>query len=167
MDRGRRAAAGRGRGGPRDHDRARAQIIRDDVDWSATLQAIRDVLRPGGRVAFESRNPLAEAWTTWNPEKSRRKVEDAVYGPIEAWSQDTEVDGGLVRGGHHVRFVRSGEELVSIGELRFRARAELELSEAGFQVENVFGDWDGRPVDATTPEMIFVVVRGRASAGSG
>lgn len=124
-------------------------------------------LRPGGRVAFESRNPLAEAWTTWNPEKSRRKVEDAVYGPIEAWSQDTEVDGGLVRGGHHVRFVRSGEELVSIGELRFRARAELELSEAGFQVENVFGDWDGRPVDATTPEMIFVAVRGGASAGSG
>ena len=36
-----------------------AQIIRDDEVWSATLAAIRKALGPGGRVAFESRNPLA------------------------------------------------------------------------------------------------------------
>ena len=36
-----------------------AQIIRDDEVWSATLAAIRKALGPGGRMAFESRNPLA------------------------------------------------------------------------------------------------------------
>lgn len=66
-----------------------------------------------------------------------------------------------MRGGYHVRFVRSDEELVSNGGLRFRARAELEqdLSDAGFGVENVFGDWGGRPADAASPEMIFVAAR--------
>ena len=36
-----------------------AQIIRDEEVWSAPLAAIRKALGPGGRVAFESRNPLA------------------------------------------------------------------------------------------------------------
>ena len=51
-----------------------------------------------------------------------------------------------------------GEELVSHAELKFRTRAELgrSLSEAGFSVESVFGDWDGRPADAASRELIFV-----------
>ncbi len=64
-----------------------AQIIRDDEVWSATLAAIRKALRPGGRVAFESRNPLAREWTAWTPQASRRRVQDAVFGPVEVWFQ--------------------------------------------------------------------------------
>jgi hypothetical protein len=47
---------------------------------------------------------------------------------------------------------------MSTNELRFRTRAELSqsLSNAGFSVENVFGDWDGRPADAASRELIFV-----------
>jgi hypothetical protein len=109
-------------------------------------------------VAFESRNPLTRPWTAWTPQASRRTVEDAVVGPVEVWFQDPEVDGDLVRYEIHYLFARSGEELVSHTELRFRTRAELSrsLSDAGFSVENVFGDWDGRPADAASRELIFV-----------
>jgi SAM-dependent methyltransferase len=135
-----------------------AQIIRDDEVWSATLAAIREALGPGGHVAFESRNPLARPWTAWTPHASRRRVEDAVLGPVEVWFQDPAVYGDLVRYEIHYLFARSGEEVVSHTELRFRTRAELSrsLSDAGFSVESVFGDWDGRPADAASRELIFV-----------
>ena len=135
-----------------------AQIIRDDEVWSATLAAIREALRPGGRVAFESRNPLARPWTAWTPQASRRRVEDAVVGPVEVWFQDPKVNGDLVRYDIHYLFARFGEELVSHTELRFRTRVELSrsLSDAGFSVESVFGDWDNRPADAASGELIFV-----------
>ena len=135
-----------------------AQIIRDDEVWSATLAAIRKALRPGGRVAFESRNPLAREWTAWTPQASRRRVRDAVFGPVEVWFQGTRVEGDLVRYEIRYLFGSSGEELVSHAELRFRTRAELSrsLSDASFSVEMVLGDWEGRPADAASPELIFV-----------
>ena len=135
-----------------------AQIIGDEEAWSATLAAIRRALCPGGHLAFESRNPLARPWTAWTPQASRRGVEDEVAGPVEVWFQDVEVDDDLVRYEIHYLFARSGEELVSHTELRFRTQAELSrsLSEAGFSVESVFGDWDRRPADAASRELIFV-----------
>ncbi len=139
-----------------------SQIIRDDEGWSATLSAIHGALRPGGRVVFESRNPNARPWTAWNPQDSRRRVEDAVHGEIETWIQGVEVDGDLVRFENRYLFAESGEELVSTGELRFRGREELgrSLADAGFSVEDVFGDWDGRPADAESSELIFVAACG-------
>lgn len=58
----------------------------------------------------------------------------------------------------HYLFAQSGEELVSTNELKFRSRAKLgrSLSDAGFSVESVFGDWDGRPADPASRELIFV-----------
>ena len=135
-----------------------AQIIRDDEGWSATLAAIRKALRPGGRVAFESRNPSVREWTAWTPQASHRRVQEPVVGPVEVWFQDSQVEGDLVRYDIRYLFARSGQELVSHTELRFRTRAQLSrsLSDAGFSVEMVFGDWDGRPADAASREMIFV-----------
>lgn len=135
-----------------------AQIIRDDEVWSATLAAIRKALRPGGRVVFESRNPLAREWTAWTPQQSRRRVQDAVFGPVEVWFQDPRVEGDMVRYEIHYLFGRTGEELVSHAELRFRTQVQLSrsLSDAGFSVEAVLGDWDGRPADTASRELIFV-----------
>ena len=135
-----------------------AQIIRDDEVWLATLTAIREALAPDGRVAFESRNPLAREWTAWTPQASHRKVEDEVIGPVEVWFEDPQVDTDLVRYEIHYLFARSGEELVSHAELRFRTSGELgrSLREAGFLVESVFGDWDRRPADAASRELSFV-----------
>jgi hypothetical protein len=71
------------------------------------------------------------------------------------------VNGNLVRFLYHHRVVSSGQELVSRNQLRFRSREELttSLTDVGFQVERVVGDWDGRPVDPNSPELIFVARR--------
>ncbi len=39
-----------------------AQVFLEDAEWVATLRAIHAALRPGGHLAFESRNPDARAW---------------------------------------------------------------------------------------------------------
>jgi hypothetical protein len=81
-----------------------------------------------------------------------------VIGPCEVWFQDPEVEGDLARNEIHYLFARSGEVLVSYTELRFRTRAELSrsLPDAGFSVESVYGDWDGRPADGASRKLIFV-----------
>lgn len=38
-----------------------AQVIHDDAIWHATLEAVGRAIRPGGHLAFESRNPVVEA----------------------------------------------------------------------------------------------------------
>jgi len=49
-----------------------AQVIADDDRWEATLDAIREALRPGGWMAFESRDPDARGWEAWTRRDSHR-----------------------------------------------------------------------------------------------
>ncbi len=141
-----------------------AQVIADDERWHATLDATREALRPGGRVAFESRDPAARGWEAWTRRDSLRTAGDGAGGEFEWWYEVTEVAGGgaRVRCEVHYRFPATGEELVSENELRFRTRTELTqaLTRAGFTVERVFGDWERRPPGPGRPELIFVAVRG-------
>jgi hypothetical protein len=77
------------------------------------------------------------------------------------WQQVLEVKRDRVVSEIHYRFASDGTELVSTNELRFRTQVELtrSLTDAGFLVEYVFGDWDRRPVEVESPEMIFVAAR--------
>ena len=143
-----------------------AQFFLDDEGWRSVLNAIRKALCQGGRIAFESRNPLVQPWADekierhidWPSQTSRRRVDDPVAGRVEWWTRLLGVEDDRVRTEIHYLFTQSGEELVSTNELRFRTRSELSrsLSDAGFSVESVFGDWDGRPDDAASRELIFV-----------
>jgi SAM-dependent methyltransferase len=138
-----------------------AQVIHDEVAWRRTLAGLQRGLRSGGRLAFESRNPDARAWLGWVPESSYQRHDDVSDGPLDVWFELNEAAGDLVRYEIHYRFGRTGEELVSPGTLRFRSRASLtqSLGEAGFSVQDVFGDWDRSPLSATSPELIFLAVR--------
>lgn len=138
-----------------------AQIIADDEDWRLTLAAIRRALRPGGRLAFESRDPAARGWEAWTPETSRRVLDGGELGTIEVWSQSTVVRGERVSSDLHYRFASSGEVLISHGEFRFRPRADLtrSLTEVGFSVQHVFGDHQRGPVKDGSPELVFVAAR--------
>jgi SAM-dependent methyltransferase len=145
-----------------------AQFFLEDAEWQQALEALHAALRPGGHLAFESRNPLVQPWThaqdtphpDW-PSVTRRRVgQDPVVGELAYWSEVVAVQGDRVRFEGHYLF-EDGEERLSIGTLRFRSQAEIEqsLTEAGFSVETVYGDWDRRPATRDTPEMIFVARR--------
>jgi hypothetical protein len=138
-----------------------AQVIADGEHWARTLAAIHRAVRQRGWVAFESRNPGAREWVAWMAQASRRQLHHPALGQVEVWQQVLEVQGDRVSSEIHYRFASDGTELVSTNELRFRTRGELRrsLTDAGFSVEQVFGDWDRQPVGVGSPEMIFVAAR--------
>lgn len=131
-------------------------------------------MRQGDHIALESRNYLVQPWgdekiedhVDWLSRTSRRRVDNPVAGRIEWWTEILEAEDDRVRTEIHYLFAHSGEELVSSNELRFRTRAELSrsLSDAGFSVESVYGDWDGRPA---SPSVEDTRTRSLPSASSG
>lgn len=137
-----------------------AQFFVGDDEWEQALSAVHAALRDGGRLGFESRNPEARAWERWTADHVTSVV-DAVAGPIDWWTEVHDVRNGIVRYANHYRFATTGDELVSETRLRFRTLDELtrSLTEAGFTIERVDGDWDGGPVHATAPEHIVVARR--------
>jgi SAM-dependent methyltransferase len=138
-----------------------AQFFLTDDRWHTALVALHAALRPGGRLAFESRNPAVREWEGWTRD-ARTTAIDPEAGRIETWCEVHDVRDGIVSCTNHYVFVDTGEEQVSPNQLRFRSNAELaeSLAGAGFTVERVHGDWDRRPAGPTTRELI-VVARAR------
>lgn len=111
-----------------------AQVFLTDADWLATLRAIRDCLRPGGHLAFETRNPADRGWERWTQEQSRHVVDVPGQGPVEDWVQVTEVRGDLVTFESPTIFHADGERIESTTTLRFRDEGVLRdsLQQAGY-----------------------------------
>jgi SAM-dependent methyltransferase len=136
-----------------------AQFILKDADWLEALAGVKTALRPGGYLAFESRDPRAHEWKRWTGRK--RTIPNSPYGRIESWTEVTHVEDDLVYAVGHRRLVQSNEELVSPFALRFRSEELLRqsLTSSGFSVENVYGDWDGRPSAPGERELIVIARR--------
>lgn len=137
-----------------------AQVFLEDTEWATTLRAIHATLRPGGYLAFESRNPDDRAWERWNRETTYERF-GSPHGPMECWLELVSVGNGRVRLEGHNIFTATGEVVVASSELRFRSLAELtdSLTNAGFTVEHVYGDWNGGPVVSTSRVMVFIARR--------
>ncbi|SDG11309.1 Methyltransferase domain-containing protein [Lentzea fradiae] len=118
-------------------------------DWEATLGGVREALRPGGHLVFESRRVEARAWEGWAETTSR--VVDGVHERREMLG----VDLPFVSFRHTYRFA-DGTEVASDSTLRFRSRAEIEASlvACGFEVADV-RDAPDRP----GREDVFVAVK--------
>ncbi|WP_022902585.1 MULTISPECIES: class I SAM-dependent methyltransferase [unclassified Curtobacterium] len=127
-----------------------------DAAWQRTLRDLRSVLVPGGTVAFESRNPAARAWEAWTSDGRSTRVTAA--GPLEEWSEATEIAPGVVRLVASNRFVDTDETLAYSEDLRFRGHDELlrDVGAAGFEAVEVFGDWQRGPLREDSPVMVFV-----------
>jgi SAM-dependent methyltransferase len=127
-----------------------AQAIVDEDAWLGTLRGVREALRPGGHLVFETRDPAQKAWTEWNRAGSHRVTEVA-----ETWVDLLEVDGPLVSFRWTYVFP-DGEVLTSDSTLRFRERDEVEadLVANGYVVDEVRGapDRPGR-------ELVFFARR--------
>jgi SAM-dependent methyltransferase len=134
-----------------------AQVFLDDSDWLATLRAIHEALRPGGYIAFESRNPEARAWENWNRKTTYEQI-NSPHGPMECWLELISVTDGRVRFEAHNIFNDTSEVLVVSSELRFRSLAELtdSLKSVGFSIVHVYGGWHHEPVTKISRIMVFV-----------
>jgi ubiquinone/menaquinone biosynthesis C-methylase UbiE len=133
-----------------------AQVFLTDQEWSATLLAIRGALRPGGRLVFESRDPEKKAWLEWNRDRTYRRVVIPGVGPVQTWTDLTNVEGSLVSFRMTFVFGADGAVLTSDSTLRFRSRKELarSLAAAGLVAEEV-RDAPGRP----GREFVFIARR--------
>ena len=115
---------------------------------------------PAGILAFDSRDPVARKWNSWNPEDSRRSVKTVRAQTVLQW---TEVDAVLPIGeGTTVTFTHHHEfpdtELLSTSTLRFRSAAEPRdsLSLAGFTIVDIFGGWNREPVGEGDGELLVL-----------
>lgn len=116
-----------------------AQVFLADQEWLATLRGIRDALRPGGRLVFETRDAAREAWRDWHRDATYQRVEVAGTGFVEEWTEVTRVDLPFVTFDSFVRFESDGELVTSTSTLRFRTREQItdSLVTSGFVLDEV------------------------------
>jgi SAM-dependent methyltransferase len=133
------------------------QAFLSAADVHALLTTARNALAPGGRLAFEMRNPLVREWERWTATAFRgRLVSDDEEFEVRA--RLLEVRDDLVDFELDYFFAQGRDRLTSRQVLRFptRERVLAELAAAGFVIEQCYGDWDCSPFVRSSPEIILV-----------
>jgi SAM-dependent methyltransferase len=132
------------------------QLLLGDGDVRAALGTLRRHLAPGGRIAFETRNPEAREWQYWTPRETRQPV-DTAAGPAVVHYDISSVTSEFVTYETCIQFP-DGEHVVVPDTLRFMGQAELArfLAEAGLAGLSWYGDWDRSPASSASPEIIVV-----------
>lgn len=133
------------------------QELRTDAEVRDLLAGMRDALRPGGRVAFETRNPAARGWEEWHGAAFDVRYEGAA---VRVSYEVLGVEGDLVTFAETTDGGRWDRQ-VDRATLRFLDRADVErfLGEAGLAVEDCFGDFRRGPLTGTSPEIVVVARR--------
>ncbi len=157
------------------------QLLLEDRDVRAALRALARHLAPGGRLAFETRNPAVAEWQDWNPRDTWQQVEVAGLA-AEVHYDISAVAGELVTYETWYRFAGpdagSGPDagpgpgpgtVVVPDTLRFMDQGQVAafLAEAGLTQVTWYGDWDGSPCGPASPEIIAVAGAGPPAAGAG
>jgi ubiquinone/menaquinone biosynthesis C-methylase UbiE len=129
------------------------QVLLNDEDILKALANIRRHLAPGGRFAFETRNP-ALPWETIFQSSRTLQTQD---GPVPVEWRVLWRRGEIVRFDTHYRLA-DGEK-ISESTLRFLPLDRLTafLEEADLHVQAIFGDWDSTPFDPATSREIIIV----------
>lgn len=142
------------------------QVLLDDEEISRALAAVYAALQPGGRFAFETRNPLARAWDGWSG-AYRGAVRTAEGARVTMTTRlDTPMKDECVTFTHVFECADWTAVETSTSTLRFMAAEPLvrRLEDAGFAVEEEFGDWGREPFVPSSPEIIIVARRPAAFA---
>lgn len=134
-----------------------------DPDWQRTLLDLRALLRDGGVLAFETRNPAARSWERWAGAPTTR---DTVHGPLREWDEVTDLGDGRVLLRSHNRFERDDETVVQDQVLTFRDLDTLtaQLNSASFAIRATRGGWDGNPFSGAEPLIVVEAVASSAAA---
>ena len=128
-----------------------AQVFVSDEAWGAMLATAHDVVRAGGHLVFETRDPAREAWREWTREASATVADTPGEGRVESWVEVTDVRDELVT--FRSTLVFTDATITSESTLRFRSRDAVtaDLVEAGFVVEDV-----REAPDRPGRELVFV-----------
>jgi len=131
------------------------QVFVEDNDLRVALAAIRLALTNEGRFAFETRNPLIREWERWIPANTV-EITDGSGSVVRMVREVEKVEGDLISFTHTFSGPNWDRPQVSRSALRFLGADSLSafLSEAGFKIEEQYGDWDRQPLTATSPEII-------------
>ena len=133
------------------------QVLVSDDELRASLTAIGHALADGGRFAFETRNPLAQAWESRNPGNAIDVVDPAgrpvrisyevqsVVDDVVTFTETTSDPDGTV-----VRVDRASLRFVNVDTLAGF------LADASFEIEAQYGGWFREPLDASSLEIVTV-----------
>ena len=132
------------------------QVFLADDDIAAALAAVRAALAGGGRLAFETLNPLRRPWEQWTGSAEVIAPDGAVVtaantSPRLAGHQIVEVTG---------RFSSPAWErdILCPSRLRFTEAEALDalLAGAGLTPAERYGRWDRSPFTRDMPEIITI-----------
>ncbi|WP_150461903.1 class I SAM-dependent methyltransferase [Nesterenkonia ebinurensis] len=144
-----------------------AQYFLSRAEWDQVLADTYRALAPGGWLAFESRNPQGMAADAWDEESTRTTQPHPDGGEFASWLEvvgiaHDDADGPLITARGHNIFP-DGRHITADEPLRYRPLPVLHksLEQAGFVVEEVWGDWDRSPVEPDSPELIILACRPR------
>ena len=137
------------------------QVFLDDMEVAAVLANLSRHLAQGGRLAFETRNPLVEEWRDWTPEQTRERIDVPGLGAVDVHYRVSGVAGELVTFETHFRFAED-DVVTSLNTLRFIAKDGLAsaLERSGAPEATWFGNWDGSPIGPESPELIVIATFG-------
>jgi SAM-dependent methyltransferase len=136
------------------------QVLLTDDDIATVLTAVRTALKPSGRFAFETRNPLARAWLSWAPDDVTEVVDDA-GARVRVWHEVESVDDELVTFTENYAGDDWPDVRVSRSTLRFVPAEHLDrlLTQAGLAIDERYGDWDRSLFTPRSREIITVAHR--------
>lgn len=130
------------------------QTYRDMIDCFATM---KQHLKRGGKITFESRNPQIDWSSRWDYDMELATGE----GPVRESRRLIGFQNGVMTFDLIYGF-KNGDDLTSRSTLRFFTRREIEaaLASCTLRVEKVLGDWNDNEFDPTGSEEMIFVLRG-------
>jgi SAM-dependent methyltransferase len=131
------------------------QLVTDE-QIRESLAAIWRALAPDGRFAFDTRHPQARAWEDWHNASFEARNPDGDTVTVSYAVQD--VTGGVVTLTETLAGQWWNRPQVEHGALRFLDRHELaaHLTEAGFAIEEQFGDWHRTKLTESSEEIVTI-----------
>ncbi|NDK32380.1 class I SAM-dependent methyltransferase [Nesterenkonia sp. Hz 6-5] len=144
-----------------------AQYFITDDAWDEVLQHAHRALRPGGRIAFESRNPGNRAWERWTRDNTFGTYPHPDGGEFTSWVESLQVNEeapeGVIETHRGITVypdgTRSGDETSETLIFRPMDRLTSSLDTAGFTIEHSYGDWSRGPVTEASVEHILIARR--------
>jgi SAM-dependent methyltransferase len=132
------------------------ELVTDEV-IRASLTAIRGALADGGRFAFETRDPRNRPWEAWDGWSFTATNPDD-GGVVTVSYKILDVTGDVVKTSETMTGQWWDEPQVGEGPMRFLGAEALAgfLDEAGFFIEEQYGDWARGPITDISKEIITI-----------